>query len=334
MDVTCNNDETITKENIIAPIINELEQVEKILQSHTKTAFPLINEINAYVHTSGGKRLRPALLLLVAKLLGSTESRLARLGAVMELIHAATLVHDDVIDNADIRRGRPSVNERWGNPRTVLMGDWMYMTAFQIALELRNFKVLDILIDVTRTMVAGEMMQLELSRKLDTSVQDHLEISLRKTAYLFSACCRLPAVVAESSPEREKTLATYGRALGMVFQLTDDMLDYSSKQETLGKPVLKDLEEGKITLPIIYLMQQATTTERRFISRISEKNQIEEDDKQKLLGLVKRYKTLEELRDLAEKYAKEACDCLLSFPDTPFRNLLSQLPGFMLDRDF
>ncbi len=334
MDSTCNNNRKITKENLIAPVINELEQVEEILRSHTKTASPLIREINTYIHSSGGKRLRPALLLLVAKLLGPTETTLAKLGAVVELIHAATLVHDDVIDNADIRRGRPSVNKCWGNSKTVLMGDWMYMTAFQIALELRNFKVLDILIDVTRTMVVGEMMQLELNRNLHTSVQDHLEISLRKTAHLFAACCRLPAVVAGSSSEEEQALAKYGRALGMVFQLTDDMLDYSSKQETLGKPVLKDLEEGKITLPIIYLMQQANSSECRFISEISEKPQIEENDKQKLLGLVQQYKTLEKLRDLADKYAKDAYDSLSSFPQTPSRDLLLQLPGFLLERDF
>ena len=329
MDFTRDNDETITKENLIAPVINELEQVEKTLRSHTKTASPLINEINTYIHTSGGKRLRPALLLLVAKLLGPTEAPLTRLGAVVELIHAATLVHDDVIDNADIRRGRPSVNERWGNSGTVLMGDWMYMTAFQIALELRNFKVLDILIDVTRTMVAGEMMQLELNRKLDTSVQDHLEISLRKTAHLFSACCRLPAVVAGSPSEQEKALVTYGRALGMVFQLTDDMLDYSSKQKTLGKPVLKDLEEGKITLPVIYLMQQATTNECRFISEISKKNQIEEDDKQKLLELVKRYETLEKLRNLAGKYANYynfQDSCWTVIPERVWLNLTPNKP--------
>jgi len=334
MDSTCNNDRQITKEDLIAPVINELEQVEKILRSHTKTASPLIREINTYIHSSGGKRLRPALLLLVAKLLGPPETTLAKLGAVVELIHAATLVHDDVIDNADIRRGRPSVNKCWGNPKTVLMGDWMYMTAFQIALELRNFKVLDILIDVTQTMVVGEMMQLELNRNLDTSVQDHLEISLRKTAHLFSACCRLPAVVAGSQSEEEQALANYGRALGMVFQLTDDMLDYSSKQETLGKPVLKDLEEGKITLPIIYLMQQANSSECRFISEISEKPQIKENEKQKLLELVKQYKTLEELRNLAGKYAKDAYDSLSSFPQTASRDLLLQLPGFLLDRDF
>ena len=334
MDSTCNNNRKITKENLIAPVINELEQVEEILRSHTKTASPLIHEINTYIHSSGGKRLRPALLLLVAKLLGPTETTLAKLGAVVELIHAATLVHDDVIDNADIRRGRPSVNKCWGNSKTVLMGDWMYMTAFQIALELRNFKVLDILIDVTRTMVVGEMMQLELNRNLHTSVQDHLEISLRKTAHLFSACCRLPAVVAGSSSEEEQALAKYGRALGMVFQLTDDMLDYSSKQETLGKPVLKDLEEGKITLPIIYLMQQANSSECRFISEISEKPQIKENEKQKLLELVKQYKTLEELRNLAGKYAKDAYDSLSSFPQTASRDLLLQLPGFLLERDF
>ena len=204
----------------------------------------------------------------MSKLCDIGGEKVVKLGTVMELVHVATLVHDDIIDKADLRRGRPSVNARWGSEITVLMGDWMYMTAFKIALELKNLRVLDVLIQLTRTMVTGEMMQLELDRKLETSVEDQIEICRRKTARLFSACASLPAILSGSGSEVEERLAEYGRALGMVFQLTDDMLDYTADEEGLGKPVMKDLEEGKITLPIIFLLEQANQVEREFIRRV------------------------------------------------------------------
>ncbi len=322
----------LTKEELLSPVVEELLQVEVELQGYTESAFPLIGEINQYIHASGGKRLRPALLLLVSKLCETRGREIIKLGTVVELIHAATLVHDDIIDKADLRRGRPSVNARWGNETTVLMGDWMYMTAFQIALELRNFRVLDVLIQLTRTMVTGEMMQLALDRRVSISIEEQTEISLRKTAHLFSACASLPAILAGASPVAEESLAAYGRALGMAFQLTDDILDYTAEEEGLGKPVLKDLEEGKVTLPIILVFKKANRAERDLLSGFVLKGELSDQDKQEILSLIQRYRALPEARQVVRAYASEAVDCLSTFSDSAARESLMCLPAYILNR--
>ena len=322
----------LTKEELLNPVAGELAQVEVELKSYTDSAFPLIDEINQYIHESGGKRLRPALLLLVSKLCETGGYEIIKLGTVVELIHVATLVHDDIIDKADLRRGRPSVNARWGNETTVLMGDWMYMTAFHIALELRNFKVLDVLIQLTRTMVTGEMMQLALDRKVAISVDEQREISLRKTAHLFSACASLPAILAGAPATSEESLESYGRALGMAFQLTDDILDYTAEEQGLGKPVLKDLEEGKVTLPIILLFQEANQAERQFLTRLALQGGLSHEEKQEILSLIQRYQTLHEARDVVRGYVLEAMDCLGSFPASAARESLMCLPAYILNR--
>ncbi len=321
-----------TKQKLVGPVAQELAKVEAELKNYTDSAYPLIDEINLYLHNSGGKRIRPAVLLLVSKLCDIGGEKVVKLGTVMELVHVATLVHDDIIDKADLRRGRPSVNARWGSEITVLMGDWMYMTAFKIALELKNLRVLDVLIQLTRTMVTGEMMQLELDRKLETSVEDQIEICRRKTARLFSACASLPAILAGSGSEVEERLAEYGRALGMVFQLTDDMLDYTADEEGLGKPVMKDLEEGKITLPIIFLLEQANRVEREFIRRVAVPGELGSQEKLDILSLVRRYGTLNETRAIAGQYASRAVEILSLFPDSPACDSLRRLPTYMLGR--
>ena len=322
----------LTKEELVSPVVEELAQVEVELKSYTESAFPLIDEINQYIHESGGKRLRPALLLLVSKLCETGGYEVIKLGTVVELIHVATLVHDDIIDKADLRRGRPSVNARWGNEITVLMGDWMYMTAFQIALELRNLKVLDVLIQLTRTMVTGEMMQLALDGQVEISVQEQTEISSRKTAQLFSACAALPAILAGAPAAIEERLAAFGKALGMAFQLTDDILDYTADEQGLGKPVLKDLEEGKITLPIILVLSQANQAERELLASLALQGKLSDGDKQEILSLIQRYQTLEKARDVVRTYASEAMDWLNGFPASAARESLMCLPAYVLNR--
>ena len=322
----------LTKEELLSPVAEELAQVEAKLQGYTDAAFPLIDEVNQYVHESGGKRLRPALLLLVSKLCETGGYEVIKLGTVVELIHVATLVHDDIIDKADLRRGRPSVNARWGNEITVLMGDWMYMTAFQIALELRNLKVLDVLIQLTRTMVTGEMMQLALDGQVAISVQEQTEISSRKTAQLFSACAALPATLAGAPATTEERLAAFGKALGMAFQLTDDILDYTADEQGLGKPVLKDLEEGKITLPIILVLSQANRGERELLASLALQGKLSDGDKQEILSLIQGYQTLEKARDVVRTYASEAMDWLNSFPASSARESLMCLPTYVLNR--
>jgi octaprenyl-diphosphate synthase len=322
----------LTRDSIFSLVQDDLGRVEQELKKCSESGVALVRNINRYLHDSGGKRLRPALLLLTSRLCGFEGEAVIRAGSVVELIHLATLVHDDIIDNGRFRRGKPSVNAVWGNQITVLMGDWLYMTSFQLALELRKFRVLDVLIDVTRKMVEGELMQLQQNGRLDISAEEHLEVCLRKTAYLFSGCGKLGAILGEAGAEAEDRLGRFGRALGMAFQLTDDLLDYTSREEVLGKPVLKDLEEGKITLPMIYLMERADASEIAFIAEVLRTRDFSDGNKKRILSLVRAYKTLPELVELACRYAAEARDCLDGFPDSIYREALLRIPDLIVNR--
>jgi octaprenyl-diphosphate synthase len=322
----------LTRDSVFNLIQQDLAKVESELKRNSESGVHLVRNINSYLQDSGGKRLRPSLLLLTSRLCGFEEESAIRVSTVVELIHLATLVHDDIIDNGRTRRGRPSVNALWGNQITVLMGDWLYMTSFQLALELRKFRVLDVLIDVTRQMVEGELMQLEQNGRLDISAEEHLEVCLRKTAYLFSGCGKLGAILGEAGPEAEDYLSRYGRAVGMAFQLIDDLLDYTSREEVLGKPVLKDLEEGKITLPMIYLMQRADDSERAFVSKMLQTKDFSAGNKNRILSLVRAYETLPELMELACRYAAEAKLCLTHFPDSIYREALLRIPDLVVNR--
>ncbi len=314
---------------LIAP---ELQEVERTLKNKAQTAIPLINDINRYLHGSGGKRLRPALLLLAAKLCNYDRDSLIRLGVVVEFIHVATLVHDDILDNADMRRGRPSVNARWGNQVTVLMGDWLYITSFELALRERKFRILDVLIEVTRKMVEGELMQMERRGCAEVTAEEQLGICFRKTACLFSSCTQMAGILGELGAEREEKLRTYGASLGMAFQLIDDLLDYTSDRKALGKPVLKDLEEGRVTLPIIYLLQQAGSQERAFVLDVVSQGNFSSVNKREIIRLVESHGTLQRARELAEEYARKAKASLEGFPDSIYRSALLKVPDFVLER--
>jgi len=323
---------SLTPHDIFKLVEEDLLEVEIALKAESKAAFTLVNDINEYLHNSGGKRVRPVLLLLSAKLCGFEGKSTLVVGSVVELIHVATLVHDDIIDDADVRRGKPSVNATWGNQVTVLMGDWLYMTSFRQALELRNFRVLDILIGITREMVEGELIQLEQQGRLDLSVEEHLEVCRRKTAHLFAGCGRLGAILAEVDAEQEEKLHEYGHALGMAFQLTDDLLDYTSNEDTLGKPVLKDLVEGRTTLPIIHLMERAKSEETDFIRDVVQNQDFNPQNKQRIIDLVHAYGALEESQTLAEEYVLQAKEALLAFPESIYRDALFSLAELVMDR--
>jgi octaprenyl-diphosphate synthase len=322
----------LTRDSIFNLIQEDLIKVELELKKSSESGVPLVRNISSYLQDSGGKRLRPALLLLASRLCDFAGEAAIRVGTVVELIHLATLVHDDIIDNGRFRRGRPSANTIWGNQITVLMGDWLYMTSFQLALELRQFRVLDVLIDVTRKMVEGELMQLQQNGRLDISAEEHLEVCLHKTGYLFSGCGKLGAILGGNGAEAESQLSHYGRAVGMAFQLTDDLLDYTSRQEVLGKPVLKDLEEGKITLPMIYLMQRADASEIAFVSEVLQSRDFSAGNKKRILSLVRAYETLPELMELACRYAAEAKACLDGFPESIYREALLRIPDLVVNR--
>jgi octaprenyl-diphosphate synthase len=253
---------------------------------------------------------------------------------VVELIHTATLVHDDVIDEADTRRGRPSTNSRWGNHLSVLAGDWLYMQAFNIALAERNFKILDLLIASTQAMVEGELLQLTWQRKIDVPEDVYFELTYRKTACLFSVSLRLGAVLAGRSEVEESQLGAYGHNLGLSFQLIDDVLDFTSSEEILGKPIGNDLREGKVTLALIYLLQRCGPEEAQKVRSVFEEGGFNSLRFSEILDLIDRYDTLRAAREKAQEFAQKAKRCLETFPDSPYKDALRSLPDFMLDREF
>lgn len=326
------SERVLTPKDVFRLVESDLEEVERRLRGEAQSSLSLVNDINRYLHDSGGKRLRPAILLLTSKLCGLNGDPVILLGAVVELIHVATLVHDDIIDNSRVRRGQPSVNAKWGSEITVLMGDWLYMTSFHVALQQRDFRILDVLISITRQMVEGELMQLEHNGRLDITEEEQLEICLRKTACLFSGCGRMSGIMAKLDPEREEKLSLYGRSLGLAFQLVDDLLDYTGQTSVLGKPALKDLEEGKVTLPIIFLMRKAKSSERDFVGEVVESQDFSKRNKREILRLINAYDTLAEVRAIAERYASEAKQCLADFPDSIYREALLSVPELVLSR--
>ena len=312
---------------------DDLALVEQELASQTADAFEPVSEITGYLLGGGGKRLRPALLLLANGYTGQRSLGAVRLAAVVELLHSATLIHDDVIDSADTRRGRPSANSRWGNHRSVLAGDWLYMQSFQMALEERNFQILDILIDLTQKMVDGELIQLAKIGRMDVTEEDALKLATYKTACLFSGCARLGAVLGGLEGEEQEALADYGRYAGLAFQLVDDLLDFTASAEKLGKPVLSDLKEGKVTLPLIYAMENGHRDARELVAQVLKEKGFDSVRPETLALLVQESGALERARNLAHDYARRAKACLDGRSDSEYGRALLTLPDFILERD-
>ncbi|HLJ22765.1 MAG TPA: polyprenyl synthetase family protein [Candidatus Acidoferrales bacterium] len=289
--------------------------------------------MSRYLLEGGGKRLRPALLLLSAGYAGYRGGSAIRLGAVVELIHSATLIHDDVIDGANTRRGRPSANSRWGNHRSVLAGDWLYMQSFQMALTERNFKILDVLIELTQNMVEGELVQLAKLGRMDLTEQDAVELAARKTACLFAGCARLGAVLGNLDDAGEQALADYGHYAGLAFQLVDDVLDFTASPEKLGKPVLSDLKEGKVTLPLIYALESDGATGKRLVRTVLEERGFDSVRPEQITALVHESGALERTRMAALDFAARAKACLNGNANSDFGRALRTVPDFILDRD-
>ena len=312
---------------------DDLAQVEDELARQSDTAFPAVSETAAYLLGGGGKRLRPALLLLSANYAGRKDRSAIRLAAVVELLHSATLIHDDVIDSAGTRRGRPSANARWGNHRSVLTGDWLYMQSFQMALEERNFRILDILIDLTQKMVEGELIQLEKIGRIDVTEEDALRLATYKTACLFSGCARLGAVLGRLASREEEALAEYGRYAGLAFQLVDDLLDFTASAQQLGKPVLSDLKEGKVTLPLIYAMENGHREARELVARVLAEKEFDSVRPETIVSLVQDSGALDRARRLAHDCAQRAKACLNGHRDSEYARALATLPDFILERE-
>jgi octaprenyl-diphosphate synthase len=322
----------ITLQSVFELVREDLLAIEREFGDDTASDVGVITEIGEYLRNGGGKRIRPALLLLSAKLCGYEGRGAIRLGAVVEIIHTATLVHDDIIDEAQMRRGRPSTNHQWGNSRCVLAGDWLYMQAFKLAVEERNFRILDVLIDLTQRMVEGELLQIEkLGRCI--SLDEHLELIYRKTACLFSVCMRLGGILGGVSPEQEERLAEYGRNLGMAFQIADDVLDLTATEDVLGKPVASDLREGKVTLPVIHVLEHCSPDERQKIEAVLRERAFNGFAHSDILAMLQRYGSVEAATRRAQEYAEAARQAICTFADSEIKRALLWVPGFVVARD-
>ncbi|HSE97878.1 MAG TPA: polyprenyl synthetase family protein, partial [Blastocatellia bacterium] len=297
-------------------------------------SYPVVTSIGQYLREGGGKRVRPALLLLASRMVnGEASDSAIRMAAVMEMLHTATLVHDDIIDEARVRRGRESANAKWGNDVTVLMGDWLYMTSFDVSLRERNFDILDLLTSMTRLMVEGEIMQLSLIGNSHITEDEHLEIVRRKTAYMFSTCAEVGGIVAGASREERTALSRYGLSVGVAFQLIDDVLDFVSTEAKLGKPVANDLREGKLTLPLIYLMEVGNPEHRRMIETVIHEKGFDTVSREEVLRLIHEHGTLDRALAESRRYADEAVESLGIFPPSEYRQALLSVPKFIVERE-
>ncbi len=325
--------QTLTAKEVLDLVKADLEKVEQEISLEAVASVDAVSRIARYMQGNGGKRLRPILVLLSCRLVGDISDNAIRLAAVMEMIHTATLVHDDVIDTASTRRGKPSANVIWGNHTSVLAGDWLYMQAFQIALHERNFRLLDILIGLTQLMVEGELIQLERIGRIDVSEADYMELVDRKTASLFSACARVGALMGGANEAVETRLGEFAWSLGIAFQLVDDLLDFTSREKVLGKPVGSDLREGKVTLPLIYALEGATQDERRMVETVLSDQSYVRVSLPEILRLIQCHHGFERARERAHVFTERARTIIHEFPESPYQKALCAVTDLVTERD-
>lgn len=323
---------TTKAKEIFELLRDDLAAIEREFGRDTVSSVRAITDIGEHLRVGGGKRIRPALLLLSAKLFPHDERSAIRLGAVVEVIHTATLVHDDIIDEAKTRRGRPAANTQWGNSQCVLAGDWLYMQAFKIAVQERNFRILDLLIDLTQQMVEGELLQMEKLGKC-ISLDEYLDLIFRKTACLFSAAMRLGAILGKASEELESRLGDYGRHLGLAFQIVDDALDLTASEEVLGKPVASDLREGKVTMAVIHALQHCDSEERKLVEAVLEERALVSVQHGEILHLLNRYGSIQYAYDEAARHAESARRAICTLPDSEIKRALLSIPEFVIARN-
>lgn len=312
----------------------DMSEVNRAILERMGGKVPLIPQLAGHIIAAGGKRLRPMLTLAAARLCGYTGKRQIGLAACVEFIHTATLLHDDVVDESDLRRGIATANVVWSNQASVLVGDYLFSRAFQIMVEDGSLEVLRILADASAIIAEGEVMQLETSNDTTTSEESYLEVISSKTAALFAAASRVGAVVAERPQAEEDALDSFGRNLGIAFQLVDDLLDYSAKQEELGKTVGDDFREGKITLPIILAFRRGDEKERAFWRRCVEKVEQEPEDFQQAIAIMERRDALSDTLERARHYSSIARDTLGLFPDTDIKRAMLEVVDFGLERAY
>ncbi len=322
----------ISGKEIFDLLRDDLLAIEQEFSRDTISNVGAITEIGEYLRAGGGKRIRPALLLLAARLFHYQGNGAVKMGAVMEIIHTATLVHDDIIDEAQTRRGRPAANTQWGNSRCVLAGDWLYMQAFKVAVQERNFRILDVLTELTQQMVEGELLQMEKLGKL-ISLDEHFDLIYRKTACLFSASMRVGGILGGATLEQETNLGLYGRNLGMAFQIVDDVLDLTASEEVLGKPVASDLREGKVTMAVIHALERCTPSEKTQIETVLRDRAFHGVTHAQILETLTRYGSLDFAHAEAARYADAARQAVCTFPDSETKRALLWAQEFVVARE-
>jgi len=319
---------------VIALVADKLQQVEDHCRRNLRSQYRAIDELGVYLADGGGKRVRPILLLLAARMCGYRGDRDVLFASVFEFIHTATLVHDDVIDEADVRRGRGSLNARWGNGLTVLLGDYLYIKSMNMALEADDLRVIKILADITLRMIEGELIADRRRADINLTEQEHLDIVRRKTAYLFSGCTEVAGVLAGADEGRVRALGEYGVCLGMAFQLIDDLLDFTADPHVLGKPVASDLKEGKLTLPVIHLLQRGDPRDRALVQAVLDERDFRSVSRDTLVGRLREAGTLDRTREIAVDFARQARAALEPFDPSPARTALELLPDFVVNRQY
>lgn len=320
----------LTPQDVMALVAEPLQEVEKEFRRNLESEVPVIAEVGRYIAESGGKRIRPGLLLLASRACGYEGRKDILYGAVFEFIHTATLVHDDVIDEADCRRGRLSVNSRWGNTLTILMGDYLYIRSLGMALVGEDLGILNLISDITLKMIEGELMQTHAVGRLDVTEEQYLEIVTRKTARLFSGCCETAGALSGGGDWQEP-LKAYGHAIGVAYQLVDDMLDFTSEREVLGKPVASDLKEGKLTLPVIDLLSRRSDM-KPVVQRIIEQPEDCADAYALLVEGLHGEGSLDRALTMAREHATTARTMASMLPPSVYRDALVSLPELLVSR--
>jgi octaprenyl-diphosphate synthase len=324
---------TASAKEVFDLLHDDLAAIEREFGEDAVSSVPAITEISEYLREGGGKRIRPSLLLLAARALGYSGKGMIRLGAVVEMVHTATLVHDDIIDAADKRRGRPSTNRTWGSGKCVLVGDWLYMQAFRIALSERKFRVLELLIGLTQQMVEGELMQMEKLGK-PISEGEYNDLIYRKTACLFEISMRLGATISGADRELEDAMGEYGRNLGLAFQVIDDVLDLTATEQVLGKPVASDLREGKATLAVIHALENGILpSERTKIHTVLRDQCFDRVSHEEILRILQSSQSVAYATNIAFGYAAKAQAALSVLPESDYKRALQWMPEFVVARD-
>ena len=317
---------------LFAQLDEDLQRIEEEINKNLQSSVPLIALVTRYIMRSGGKRLRPLLMVLAARLLNYQGNDHYGLSIVFEYLHAATLLHDDVVDNAELRRGRPSANTLWGNAAVVLVGYFLLATSFFLSVTSGNLKILRILSETTTSMAEGEVLQLINSDNLEISQEEYIEVIKRKTAILISAACQIGAILARADQEQEEAMRSFGLNLGIAFQLRDDFLDYTGSAEEFGKPVGKDLQEGKITLPLIHALQSSHDGDHQRLVELIISDRNYEQIFTEVKKIIQDHQGLDYTDNLANYYITEAKSALSIFPESPTRQSLLEIAEYVISR--